>query len=157
MISLASILNSQKILPHRPTVMFYSQDSLESVILHTFKIIDTEFDILPSIVIQLLIRTFPLTIRDSGSAFINQYFIPRGSSSAFFSSTPFDLASSTGGDSRFARFRGVTFFSGVSFSIRLHLQGDVPEHLHWMPHSSVSSERLASSILFPISHLAPEV
>jgi len=143
MISLKLIASIKQCIPRRPMLMSYCQWSLEGSILHTFKIIDTEFDILRSIVIQLREQTFPLTIRDSGSAFINQYFIPRGSSSVLFSSTPFGVASSTGSDSRFARFRGVTFFSGVSFWVKQHIRGCVPEHPHWMPHSSVSSEPMA--------------
>ena len=47
-------------------------------------------------------------MRDSGSAFINQYFFPRDSSTY-----PFSIASSVVIDSRLVRFRGVTGFSIV--------------------------------------------
>ena len=68
-------------------------------------------------------QTLPLTTRDSGSAFINQYLVSRGSSSASLSVTPFAVASRTGVDSRFVRFRGVTFFFlGISFTVQQHTE-----------------------------------
>ena len=87
--------------------------------LHLFKIIDAKLDILHSVT-STLIETFPLTILDSGSAFINQYFVPLGSPSAFCS--VFSLV--TG--SALARFRFVLFLdftlsSAVSYSIELPL------------------------------------
>jgi hypothetical protein len=69
---------------------------------------------------QLTNRTFPLTIRVSGSAFINQYLIPLVSASPFSTAlSPFSIASSFSPSTPvsaalFRRFFAVDFFD-ISF------------------------------------------
>jgi len=110
---------------------------------HVFQIVDAEFDIL-SVNRANWFLTLPLTILDSGSAFISQYLIPRSSlweAEATASVVPLTSLSSFGAASLlfFVRLRD----SGRSYSQLTRLHGFLPLRPQLMPRSCASVVSMA--------------